>query len=57
MSNKNYEGWELKFFDNSKNEEEKRNLISLVNPDGMGGFHVYFHEKPNTNFLPACLKS
>ena len=45
------------FFDNSKNEEEKRNLISLVNPDGMGGFHVYFHEKPNTNFLPACLKN
>ncbi len=45
------------FFDNSKDEEEKRNLISLVNPDGMGGFHVYFHEKPNTNFLPACLKN
>ena len=45
------------FFDNSKNEEEKRNLISLINPDGMGGFHVYFHEKPNTNFLPGCLKN
>ena len=20
-------------------------------------FHVYFHEKPNTNFLPGCLKN
>tara|TARA_X000001036_G_C20612858_1_gene779736 strand:- start:150 stop:1169 length:1020 start_codon:yes stop_codon:yes gene_type:complete len=43
------------YFDNSNNETEKRNLISLINPDGMGGFHVYFHEKPNANFIPSCL--
>ncbi len=43
------------YFDNSSNETEKRDLISLVNPDGMGGFHVYFHEKPNANFIPSCL--
>ena len=46
-----------KIFENSIDEEEKRSLISLVNPDGMGGFHVYFHEKPNTNFIPSCIEN
>ena len=44
-----------KYFDASDSEKEKKSLISLVNPDGMGGFHVYFHEKPKINFLPSCL--
>ena len=46
-----------KYFDASDSEKEKKSLISLVNPDGMGGFHVYFHEKPKINFLPSCLNN
>ena len=36
---------------------DRKNLISLVNPDGLGGFHVYFHEKPNSIFKPICLQN
>ena len=44
-----------KYFDNAIKNEEKRSLISLVNPDGLGGFHVYYHEKPKGSFSPSCL--
>ena len=45
-----------KYFDNAS-INEKKNLISLVNPDGLGAFHVYFHEKPYLGFEPSCLEN
>ena len=45
-----------KYFDNAS-MNEKRDLISLVNPDGLGAFHVYFHEKPYLGFEPSCLEN
>ena len=44
-----------KYFDNATRNEEKRSMISLINPDGLGGFHVYYHEKPEGSFSPSCL--
>ena len=45
-----------KYFDNAS-INEKKDLISLVNPDGLGAFHVYFHEKPYLGFEPSCLEN
>ena len=45
-----------KLFDEAP-ENEKRDLISLVNPEGLGGFNVYFHEKPDRKFQPTCLQN
>ena len=44
-----------KLFDEAP-KNEKRALISLVNPEGFGGFNVYFHEKPHRKFQPTCLQ-
>jgi len=45
-----------KLFDEAP-KNEKRDLISLVNPEGLGGFNVYFHEKPDRKFQPTCLQN
>ena len=45
-----------KLFDEAP-KNEKGGLISLINPDGLGGFNVYFHEKPDLIFQPTCLQN
>tara|TARA_B100001029_G_scaffold179805_1_gene191183 strand:- start:10107 stop:11162 length:1056 start_codon:yes stop_codon:yes gene_type:complete len=43
------------YFNSTKNPIEKQQIVSLMNPDGLGGFKVYFHELGTENFEPQGL--
>ncbi|MQG04461.1 MAG: hypothetical protein FI674_01770 [SAR202 cluster bacterium] len=43
------------YFNSTKNPIEKQQIVSLMNPDGLGGFKVYFHELCSKNFDPQGL--
>tara|TARA_B100001996_G_scaffold350812_1_gene310427 strand:+ start:1006 stop:1155 length:150 start_codon:yes stop_codon:yes gene_type:complete len=43
------------YFNSIKDPIEKQQIVSLVNPDGLGGFKVYFHELSSKGFWPQGL--
>lgn len=42
-------------FHSTKDASEKKQIISLMNPDGLGDFKVYFHQISTDDFFPEGL--
>ena len=45
-----------KIFQEALGPEEKKQIISLVHPDGLGNYKVYFHQKSELSFSPTGLE-
>ena len=43
------------YFNSVKNPIEKQQIVSLMNPNGLGGFKVYFHQLSSSGFWPQGL--
>jgi len=43
------------YFNSIKDPIEKQQIVSLMNPDGLGGFKVYFHQFSSGSFWPQGL--
>ena len=43
------------YFNSIKNPIEKQQIVSLMNPNGLGGFKVYFHQLSSSGFWPQGL--
>ena len=43
------------YFNSIKDPIEKQQIVSLMNPNGLGGFKVYFHQFSSEGFWPQGL--